>query len=125
MESRSATREDWARLEWDRRFQNRRRTGVRRFWAEERRRLAEGESGTRNWTPEQVEEILAGRRPTFEGETMTGHHRRSALEHPQLANDPENIYPATTTEHLQRWHGGDFQNPTFGEPFNPEIPEEF
>ena len=125
LESRTITREEYQQLDWDRRFANRRATGVRRFWAEERARLRAGEPGTRNWNPEQREAILAGGRPQFNGETIQGHHKYNALDHPQIANDPNNIYPATKTEHFERWHGGDWRNDTFGKPLNPEFLEEF
>ena len=36
-----------------------------------------------------------------------------------------NIYPATKNEHFNRWHGGNWQNDTFGEPLKPWIPEDF
>ena len=32
---------------------------------------------------------------------------------------------ATEAEHLYRWHGGNFQNDTFGDPLDPDFPEEF
>lgn len=125
LDSRTITKEEYQRLEWDRRFANRRATGVRRFWAEERASLRAGESGTRNWTAEQREAILAGKRPQYNGETIQGHHKYNALDHPQIANDPNNIYPATKTEHFERWHGGNWRNDTFGEPVNPLFLEEF
>ncbi len=28
-------------------------------------------------------------------------------------------------EHLYRWHGGNFKNPTSGKPINPDFKEEF
>ncbi|WP_427198614.1 hypothetical protein ACNFZE_16770 [Pseudomonas aeruginosa] len=119
------TREEYQRLDWDRRFANRRATGVRQFWAEERARLQQGQMGTRNWNPQQKADILSGKRPQFNGETVQGHHKYNALDHPQLANDPKNIYPATKTEHFGRWHGGNWRNDTFGKPVNPDFPEEF
>jgi hypothetical protein len=125
LESRTITKNEYQRLEWDRRFANRRATGVRKFWAEERARLRAGESGTRNWTAEQRDAILDGKRPQYNGETIQGHHKYNALDHPQIANDPQNIYPATKTEHFERWHGGDWRNDTFGEPVNPLFTEEF
>ena len=125
LSNRTITREEFEHLDWDRRFANRRATGVRRFWAEERARLRSGKSGTRNWTPEQKADIVAGRTPKINGEPMRGHHRCNALDHPQIADDPANIYPVTPKEHLDRWHGGNWRNDTYGEPLHPTSPEEF
>jgi GHH signature containing HNH/Endo VII superfamily nuclease toxin len=125
LNDRTITREEYARLEWDRRFNNRRARGVSRFWSQERRLLRSGQPGTRNWTPEQRADILAGRTPKHNGIPIEGHHRYNALDHPQLADDASNIYPATDAEHFQRWHDGNYQNDTFGEPLNPQFPEEF
>ena len=122
---RTATRAEYERFEWDRRFGNRRRRGVDRFWSQERRRLREGQPGTRNWTDEQRQAILDGRTPQWDGDPIEGHHRHNALDHPQAADDPTNIYPATNDEHLRRWHGGNYQNDTFGQPLNPDHPEDF
>lgn len=41
------------------------------------------------------------------------------------AKEPTNIYPTTKDEHLYRWHGGNFKNPTSGKPINPDFKEEF
>jgi hypothetical protein len=125
VEDRTATKQEVQQLDWDRRFSNRRATGVRKFWSEERARLRAGEQGTRKWSQEQSEAISSGKRPKFNGQTVEGHHKNNALDHPQIANDAKNIYPATKDEHLQRWHGGNFQNETSGKPLNPDYPEEF
>lgn len=125
MESRSLTRDQYKRLEWDRRFANKRAKGVARFWADERAKLRLGESGTRAWSGEQRSAILRNKVPTFNGEPIQGHHRYNAISHPHLASDPENIYPATRTEHLLRWHGGSWKNDSFGAPLNLKYPEEF
>lgn len=125
LESRTITNEEYQHLNWDRRFANRRATGVRQFWAEERARLRAGEKGSRNWSPDQQNAILSGKRPTLNGETIEGHHKYNASDHPQIANDPKNIYPATRPEHFNRWHGGSWRNNSFGEPVNPLHGEEF
>jgi RHS repeat-associated protein len=126
VQNRTITRAEYAHLQWDRRFANRRQRGVDRFWRGERRALRAGQPGTRNWSPQQRADILGGRVPQkLNGEPIEGHHKYNALDHPQLADDPANIYPATKTEHFERWHGGNFQNDTFGKPLNPGFPEEF
>lgn len=114
-----------ASLDWDRRFSNRRQRGVGRFWSEERKRPHAGEEGTRDWSPEQADEIMKNKRPKFYEKTIEGHHMYNALDYPHLADKALNIYPATRDEHLYRWHGGSFQNETKGKPLNPLIPEDF
>ena len=122
---RTMTRGEYERYSWDRRFTNRRGRGVDRFWSNERQTLRDGGEGTRHWTPDQRNSILQNRRPRFNGRTVEGHHRYNALDHPQLADDPGNIYPATRPEHLHRWHGSNYRNDTFGGPLNPFYPEQF
>lgn len=56
---------------------------------------------------------------------MEGHHRYNALDYPQLADNPDIIYPATYDEHFNRWHGGNWQNDTDGQPLNLLFEEEF
>jgi len=125
VQNRTITQAEWRHLQWDRRFSNRRATGVRRFWARERDRLRVGLPGTRNWTPSQADTIISGQRPLHNGEVIFGHHRYSALEYPHIANDPKYIYPTTFSEHLNRWHLGNWRNPTHGEPLNPFFDELF
>ena len=125
IDARTATRAEYQHLNWDRRFSNRRNRGVSRFWAQERRALRAGGPGTRDWSPQQRNDIIAGRTPTFDGQPIEGHHKYNALDHPQLADDPSNIYPATRNEHQHRWHGGNWQNDTYGVPNNPNYPEDF
>ncbi|MGQ3853880.1 RHS repeat-associated core domain-containing protein, partial [Pseudomonas capsici] len=125
VESRTATQDEVAHLDWDRRFSLRRRQGVRGFWSDERARLKRGEPGTRNWSETQKEDILNKKTPKFNDKSIEGHHMYNALDYPQLANDRLNIYPATRSEHQYRWHGGNFQNDTMGKPLNPLVPEEF
>lgn len=117
--NRTATREDFKRFEWDRRFHNRRRRGVRAFWKSERDRILHGQTPTRNWTPKQKEDILAGKVPKFEGKPMPAHHSFSALLYPHLADRKEVMYPATQFEHLHGWHGGSYKNSLPGKRFKP------
>ena len=69
VKTRTATKQEVKRLDWDRRFNNRRKRGVDRFWRAERKRLMNGDQGTRAWTPEQRQQILnynkTNRAPTF------------------------------------------------------------
>lgn len=125
LRDRSISKNEYKHLEWDRRFNNRRNRGVDRFWAAERRRLTNGEPGTRNWTKTQIEDILARKRPSFDGETIQGHHKYNAINYPHLADKAWNIYPATRLEHFHRWHGANWQNETSGVPLNILFGEEF
>lgn len=125
--ARTATKQEIKRLGSYERFNARRQDGVNQFWNAEAQNLREGSKGTRNWSPAQQRDIqAAGKgRPTFQGEPMVGHHRFNARSYPQIADNPKNIYPATKSEHLNRWHGGDTRIPVHGTPRNPKFPEQF
>ena len=109
VETRTATREEYRRLMWNKRFDRRRDDGVKNFYAQERKRLSSGEQGTRNWTESQRHEILSKKKPTFKGKPMQAHHTYSARLFPHLANRGEIIYPATRLEHHKGWHGGNYK----------------
>ena len=125
IENRTATKQEYEHYQWNKRFANRRNRGVQRFWSEERKRLQAGQKGTRNWTEQQKQDIINKKTPTYEGKPIQGHHKYNAADFPQLADDDRNIYPVTVNEHLQRWHGGNWQNDTEGVPNNPNFEEEF
>ena len=107
---RIATREEYQRFMWDRRFARRRKLGVNNFWKQERDRINDGEQFTRNWTPEQIADILGDKSPKFQSKAMEAHHSYNAKEFPHLANLGEVIYPATHDEHIKGWHGGNYRN---------------
>ena len=109
IENRTATKEEYKRYMWNKRFKARRDKGVDNAWTEEQKRLERGERGTRNWTYEQRQEILNGNKPKFNGVTLAGHHAYSAKDYPHLADRAEVIYPATRKEHLKGWHGGNYK----------------
>lgn len=123
--NRTATRDEWRRLAWTRRMKARRDAGVDRFWALERQRLSSGLPGTRNWSTQQRGAILAGYTPKFGGESMEGHHLYNVADYPHLANDPYTIFPATRSEHFNRFHSGDWAGTTYGHPRNGLYPFEF
>lgn len=125
LKNRTITREEYRHLEWNRRFENRRRRGINRFWAKEKEKLKNGEPGTRNWSEKQRDDILNGKVPKYKGEPVEGHHKYNATDYPHLADNPDNIYPATPNEHFERWHGGNYQNSTNGKPNNINFKEEF
>ena len=113
-------------LDWDRRFNNRRKRGVDRFWAQEKQRIKSGQKPSRNWSPEQKAAILNDEVPKGpDGVPMEGHHMHNALDYPQKAADGKNIEPVTKDEHLHKWHGGNFQNDTHGKPNKPGHPDSF
>ncbi|HKI05513.1 MAG TPA: Ig-like domain-containing protein [Thermoanaerobaculia bacterium] len=101
--------------------------GVRQFWKQERGRLRSGQPGTRNWTPQQERDILAGRTPVDPntGQPIQGHHKYSVKAYPEQAADGANIHPVTSREHLEKWHGGKTQNDTHGQPLKPQVPDDF
>jgi RHS repeat-associated protein len=86
---------------YDRVVKRLRDKGVRDAWARERERLAAGRKGSRDWTDAQRKDIIEGRRPKGrDGRTIEGHHRRPVEEHPDLADDPDNIDFLDWTDHL-------------------------
>lgn len=125
LENRTITKDEYNHLEWDRRFGNRRKRGVNRFWDKERNDIINNGKGTRKWNKQQRQDIINKKTTLYNGEPIEGHHKYNAIDYPQIADDPNNIYPATNTEHFERWHGGNYQNDTSGVPNNPEFSEEF
>ena len=114
IENRIATKKEYKRYIWNKRFKARRDKGVRNFLIDEKRRLENEKKTTRSWTPEQIAQIQKGKMPQFNGETMQGHHSYSAKEYPHLANKGAVIYPATREEHLKGWHGGNYRKSLAG-----------
>ena len=106
---RTITREEYEQYDWNKRFTQRRNEGVESFWRDERVRLSRGEKGTRNWSEDQIKDILSGKRAKFDGKTLQGHHTYSASQYPHLANRSEVIYPVTFNEHFRGWHGGNWK----------------
>ncbi len=123
--NRTATQDEYYHWNWDRKFNNRRKRGVNRFWSQEKKKLMSGKQGTRNWTEQQASDIIDGKTPTYNGIPIEGHHTYNALDYPQMADDGDYIYPATVDEHFNRWHDKNWQNDTSGSPLNPNYPEEF
>ena len=115
-DNRIATREEYKLLKWTERFNTRRNQGVKDFWEQERERLTIGLPGTREWTAEQRQAILNGRKPKYNGKTIQGHHSYSASLYPHLSNSGNVIYPVTHREHLKGWHGGNYKKSKAGIP---------
>ena len=109
VEERTATKAEYKALMWNKRFAKRRNIGVETFWRQERARILNGQKPTRNWSAEQLDDIIHSRIPRFEGQAIHGHHTYSASRFPHLANRGEVIYPATRREHHKGWHGGNYR----------------
>ncbi|MDI9215862.1 MULTISPECIES: hypothetical protein [Clostridium] len=116
IDNRTATKAEYEAYDWNKRFSAKRREGVKQFWNQERERIINGESTTRNWTTEQIQDILNGRTPKYDGKGIQGHHSYSASKYPHLADKGEIIYPVIPNEHLKGWYGGNFKNSSPGEP---------
>lgn len=114
LKNRKLTKDEYKTAYREKRFENRRREGIKKFWKEEKERIQTGQKPSREWTPQQRQDILNNKIPKEpNGKAIEGHHKYSAREYPQHANDPKNIEPLTRAEHLQR-HGGNTKNPTHG-----------
>jgi len=123
-DKRTITKEEYKHKEWQKRLTKRRNKAIEDFWKEERRKIRNGLPTTRNWSAQQIKEILSGRKPKFKGKTMASHHTYSVAKYPHLANLPQLIYPVTQYEHIQGWHGGNTRNSLPGIPIK-HIEEEF
>lgn len=90
-------------------------------WNKEQELVREGE-GTRDWTPEQQQDILdKGKAYDENARAFEGQHMKSAEKYPEYQGDPENIQFLTRAEHLEA-HDGNWQNPTNWY-FNPVTKE--
>jgi hypothetical protein len=96
----------------DRLMKRLRDKGARDAWSRERERLAAGRKGSRYWTDAQRKDIIEGRRPkSRDGQTIEGHHRRPVEDHPDLADDPDNIDFLHWTDHLDVYGKGHRSEP--------------
>ena len=119
VDNRTITKQEYADYIWNKKFAKRRDKGVKEFWYQEQQRLLNNESLTRDWSQEQLKDILVGKTPKFDGIPIAGHHSYSASKYPHLADKGEIIYPVTFNEHLKGWHGGNWRNSIPGEPIKP------
>lgn len=122
--SRTATKNEYKKLEQNRRLANRRKSGIREFWRQERERLKNNQKGTRNWSAEQIHDIKAGRTPKLNGKSLQSHHIYAVNKYPHLANKGRIIYPVTFDEHFYGFHNGNFKNSLPGKPF-PNFQKQF
>jgi LXG domain of WXG superfamily/GHH signature containing HNH/Endo VII superfamily nuclease toxin len=119
IESRTITKAEYEQYIWNKKFAKHRASGVTDFWYQERQRILNNETPTREWNQEQLNDILNGKKPKVDGEVVQGHHSYSASQYPHLANKGEIIYPATPYEHFRGWHGGNWKKSLPGKPINP------
>ena len=106
---------------------------VKDFWTHEQARIKEGKC-TRNWTPEQIEDILNISEKTgvmsingeaavdLAGKKYYGHHMKSVAEHPEYAGDWRNIEPLDYKEHYEGAHEKNTHSPTDAY-YNPDTKE--
>ncbi|WP_399627925.1 T7SS effector LXG polymorphic toxin [Sporosarcina sp. SG10008] len=98
----------------DKQFSALRQKAVRQAWKHEKEYVRKNGKGTRDWTPEEIQELLQnGKVKGYEGQ-----HMKSANDNPDFAGDPDNIQflkgrNMDVDEHLDA-HGGSYHNPTNG-----------
>ena len=84
---------------------------VKLAWENEQNLVSKGR-GTRDWTPEQQQQILdEGRALDDDRRAYEGHHMKNVNDYPEYAGDPGNIQFLTRTEHLKA-HKGAWTNLT-------------
>jgi len=89
-----------------------RQNGVDLMWKNEIKNIRNGKP-SRKWTPEQMKDILEGRRPksVVDGKTIEGAHIKSVKKFPEEAGNPDNIIPKSFTEHRKANSGEHSKNP--------------
>ena len=104
---------------------------VKDFWTHEQALIKEGKC-TRDWTPEQIEDILNISEKTgvmsingepavdLAGKKYYGHHMKSVAEHPEYAGDWRNIEPLDYKEHYEGAHEKNTHSPTDAY-YNPDT----
>lgn len=117
-QARTMTQMEYKTYESNKRLSARRNKGIAEFWNQEKNRIMNGAPTTRNWTPQQMHDILHDRKPKQNGKTIQAHHTYSVSKYPHLANQGAVIYPVTFREHLYGWHGGNFKKSLPGKPIN-------
>lgn len=84
---------------------------ITKAWENEQNYVLEGK-GTREWSPEQQQDILnKGKAYDENGRAFEGQHMKSVGEYPEYQGEPGNIQFLTREEHLDA-HLGSWQNPT-------------
>ena len=117
-QARTMTQLEYKTYESNKRLSARRDEGVKAFWRQERQRIKNDAPTSRDWTPQQMHDILHRKKPKENGKTLHAHHTYSVSRYPHLANRGEVLFPATFKEHLYGWHGGSFKKSLPGKPLN-------
>ncbi len=125
VQSRSITKAEYKRLNWQRRLDARRRAGIGSFWDRERVLISLNLPTTRNWSAAQRADILNHKIPKYNGKPMQSHHTYSVAMYPHLANQGGLIYPVTVYEHMNRWHYKGTKNSLPGRANNYKAKEQF
>ncbi len=77
IDNRTITKQEYADYIWNKKFAKRWDKGVKEFWYQEQQRILNNEPLTREWSQEQLKDILAGKTPKFDGKPIAGHHSYS------------------------------------------------
>lgn len=84
---------------------------IRKAWQRERELVLAGK-GSRNWTPEQREQLITkGKVYDADGKAFIGQHMKSVSGFPDNQGDADNIQLLSQEEHLEA-HKGDWHNVT-------------
>lgn len=84
---------------------------IRKAWARERELVLAGK-GSRNWTPEQREQLITkGKVYDADGKAFIGQHMKSVSGFPDNQGDADNIQLLSQEEHLEA-HKGNWHNVT-------------
>ena len=84
---------------------------IRKAWARERELVLAGK-GSRNWTPEQREQLITkGKVYDADGKAFIGQHMKSVSGFPDNQGDADNIQFLSQEEHLEA-HKGDWHTVT-------------
>ena len=108
-----------------------RNIGVKRAWQYEQADVDMGGAGSANWNEAEQQEILAkgkiqhkpvmdtdgnpvlNKSGTILKDGPEGHHQQNVADHPEQQANPDNIkFYKDRQEHLEKGHGGDFNNET-------------
>lgn len=96
-------------------FANLRKKAIYQAWENEKQLVRTTGKGTRDWTPEEMQDLLSAK----PGRGVTGYegqHMKSAEAYPEFVDVPDNIQflkgrQMPVNEHINA-HGGNYQNPT-------------
>lgn len=86
---------------------------IKQAWLKEKKLILAG-MGTRDWSPEQQEQIITSGKAYDENDkAIEGHHMKSVEAYPNFQGNSDNIEFLTRDEHRAA-HAGNFRNSTNG-----------